>query len=339
MGYQTVRQVPTFLDYNNAHQVWSETKPIRGRDVDLRPLAERRYADCYSIRKNPSNDAIECVLYKTPVVAFMPDGEVQVRNGGWATASTHMFIQEVLGTGISVSGQRGKSIIRVNDVVFSLGDNETLRLRRNGYKYEIINEQTHHDYRINRRGANNVRSRFSDFYTYLKGFLKLRAQETQGHHYGPMQMMVECSFAELADTLGAKEWWDNSYTAVATEDWRGLTMKPGTYRLYHKVPKAEYEETVRKFMELIRNDQPEETKHLNFHKAALVLLTYNHAAIVEKKDDAHGRTIWFMADKAKETLDTTLFKWYANEVLEWYEVPKGKVPSNKYTSWVNQENT
>jgi hypothetical protein len=42
---------------------------------------------------------------------------------------------------------------------------------------------------------------------------------------------------------------------------------------------------------------------------------------------------------AKTTLDTTLFKWFAPEVLERFEVPKGKIPSNKYTSWMQGENT
>jgi hypothetical protein len=53
MGYQTVKQVPSFYNYEAAKMWWERTKPIKGRSVDIRPLAERRYADCYSIRKNP----------------------------------------------------------------------------------------------------------------------------------------------------------------------------------------------------------------------------------------------------------------------------------------------
>lgn len=340
MGYQTVKQVPTIRDYNEAKQWWEHTKPIRGRSVDLRPLAERRYADCYSIRKNPENQAIECVLYKTPVVSFMPDGEVHIRNGGWATASTHMFIEEVLGTGVRVCGQRGKTIVKLNGSVISLGANEVVRIRKNGSKYEALNEQTHHDYKINRRGANIVRGRYKDFYDYFKGFIKLRAEETQGGHYGPMRTMVNCAFTELADCLGAKEYWDKEYLTICVDDWRGLTMKPGTYTGWNKVPKEEYEATTQKFLELIKSDQPDETKHLNFHKAALVLLTYKHSNLTEKKGgDMSARTTWLDVSTGQQTLDTALFKWFAPEVLERYEVPKGKVPSNKYMSWMEGVNT
>ena len=338
MGYQTVKQVPTFRDYQHAHQWWGMTKPIRGRSVDLRPLAERRHADTYSIRKNPSNDAIECVLYNTPVVMFMPDGEVHICNSGWATASTHMFIEEVLGTGVSARARRGRSILKFDNTVLTFGGNEVLRLRKNGSKYEAINAQTHYAYKLNRKATNIVRGRYKDFYAYFKGFLKLRAHETQGKFYGPMQMTVECSFTELADALGTKDYYDSSYFTIDTDAWVALTKKPGTYTGYRgRAIGVNYEETMQKFLELIKSDQPEETKHLNFHKAALVLLTYNRSNIVDKKLNSDARTVLLASKTAKGTLDTTLFKWFANEVLERYEVPKGKVPSENYVGWIEEE--
>lgn len=338
MGYQTVKQVPTFRDYQHAHQWWEQTKPIRGRSNDLRPLAERRYADCYSIRKNAENQAIECVLYQTPVVTFMPDGEVQVRNNGWATASTHMFMQEILGTGV-VRGQRGRSIIGIGGSVFSLGKEEVLRLRKNGLKYEVLNTQVHYDYKINRTAANIVRGRYKEFHDYFKGFIKLRAQEHQGQYYGEPKSMIECTFTELADALGTEERHKKEYLTIRTDDWYGLTKKPNTYHGWRKVPKEVYERTTLAFLDLIKPDQAEETKHTNFHKAVLILLANNHTNITEEKANIGARTTWFMAEASKDVLSETLFKWFADEVLERYEVPAGKVPSNKYTSWVTQENT
>jgi len=341
MGYQTVKQVPTLRDYNEAKQWWERTKPIRGRDVDLRPLAKRRYADCYSIRKNSSNDAIECVLYQTPVVTFMPDGVVEVRNGGYVTASTHMFIEEVLaGTGIRVLGQRGKTIVRVSGQALALGNSEKLRLRKDGNgRLQPLETQTHYAYRINRKGANTVRGRFKDFYDYFKGFVKLRGEETQGGHYGPMRMTVNCTFTELADSLGTKDYWDGDYLIVGIDNWRGLTMKPGTYSGWAKVNEDEYKATVNNFLDLIKSDQPEEAKHLNFHKAALVVLTHQHTNIIEKKSQVGSKSFWLDVVPAKSTLDTALFKWFAPEVLERYEVPKGKLPETKYNSWMKGENT
>ena len=338
MGYQTVKKVPTFIDYANALRWWEQTKPIRGRSVDLRPLAERRYADCYSIRKN-AEGAIECVLYKTPVVTFMPDGEIHIRNGGYASASTHMFIQEVVGTGVRVQGQRGKTIVRLGGHALALGSNEVLRLRKDGSKLQPLETQTHYAYGINRKGANIVRARFKEFYDYFNGFIKLRAEETQGQYYGPMRSMIHCTFTELADSLGSKEYWDKDYLTVNVDDWRGLTLKPGTYTGWHKISGDEYKSTVNKFIDLIKSDQPEENKHTNFHKAALVVLTDKHTNIIEKRGDVGTRSTWLDVAPAKATLDTTLFKWFAPEVLERYEVPKGKLPETKYNSWMKWENT
>ena len=340
MGYQTVKKVPTFIDYFNAHRWWENTKPIKGRSVDLRPLAERRYADCYSIRKNPSNDAIECVLYRTPVVTFMPDGEIHISNGGYVTASTHMFIQETLGTGVRVQGQRGKTIVRVSGQALALGRDEVLRLRKNEHgRLQPLVTQTHYAYRINRKGANIVRARFKEFYDYFKGFIKLRSEEHQGQYWGEPKTMIHCTFTEMADSLGTRDYWDGDFLTVCNDDWRGIAMKPGTYNGWAKVPKDEYESATQKFIGLITSDQPEESKHLNFHKAALILLTYKQSNLIAKKPDTSSKSVWFEVAPAKTTLDTALFKWFAPEVLERYEVPMGKSPETKYNSWMGEENT
>jgi hypothetical protein len=340
MGYRTVKQVPTIIDYFNANRWWESTKPIRGRSNDIRPLTERRYADCYSIRKNPSNNAIECVLYKTPVVAFMPDGEIEVRNGGYVTASTHMFIEEVLGAGIRVQGQRGKTIVRVGGHALTLGDGEVLRLRKDEQRRLYpVTTQTNYAYRINRKGANIVRARYKEFYDYFKGFVSLRAEESQGQYYGPMRTMINCTFTELADSLGSKEFWDKDYLTVRVNDWDALTMKPGTYSGWASVPKEKYERVMQEFLGLITPDQPEESKHTSFHKAMLILLSYRHNGITEKRGDVGSKSVWLDVAQAKTTLDTTLFKWFAPEVLERYEVPMGKLPETKYNSWMEGENT
>ncbi len=52
MGYQTVMAVPRIADYKEAYKKWNDTKPLRGRSEDIRPLGERRDVDTYSIRKN-----------------------------------------------------------------------------------------------------------------------------------------------------------------------------------------------------------------------------------------------------------------------------------------------
>ncbi len=91
------------------------------------------------------------------------------------------------------------------------------------------------------------------------------------------------------------------------------------------------------FLSLITADQPGETKHLNFHKAVIVLLTYEHT--IHRRILGAEQTFRFDVKTAKTTLDTALFKWFAPEVLERYEVPMGKVPETKYDSWMKGGNT
>lgn len=339
MGYQTVKQVPTFTDYGHAHRWWDNTKPIRGRDNDLRPLAERRYADCYSIRKNPENDAIECMLYQTPVVTFMPDGEIHIRNGGWATASTHMFIQEVLRGAVQdvrrVGGMTsGKTS---GGHAFVIGDNEVLRLKRDeNTRLYMVNEQTHYDYRVNRKKANNVRSRYTEFRTYLNGFLSLRSQA--GYADGSV---VGCTLAEATEAVGTAEWSHGSTTY--------MTLQTGTYPIldkpnlnrgpseYYERAMQKYENAMQGFLGLIASDQPEENKHQNYYKAAVMLCVYERRVQYVGGVADMNSMVWVNPNHVKKVLDTALLKYHADEVLERYELEKGKIPTSKYKTWIKQE--
>lgn len=335
MGYSSVMKVPALDNYRHALSQWSTTKPIRGRSIDVRPLGQRSDVDSYSIRKNPQNDAIECVLYKTPVVTFMPDDEVHIRNGGYTSISTHMFIECVL-RGVRVNAKLGKTVVSVGGQVTMLGGDDVLRLNRcERGRLQQVNPQTNYAYRIDRKGANNVRARFKEFYGYFKGFIKLRSEEREYSRYETPRNFINCTFGEIAEALGTADGWPTNGPenfVARTDDWRGLTMKPGTYGHWQKVGQSTYEDTVQSFLSLITADQLGETKHLNFHKAVMVLLTYQHT--IHRRMLGAEQTFRFDVKTAKTTLDTALFKWFAPEVLERYEVPMGKVPDTKYDSWM-----
>lgn len=342
MGYQTVRKVPTLFDYDHAHRWWNNTKPIRGRDNDLRPLAERRYADCYNIRKNPHNDAIECVLYQTPVVTFMPDGEIHIRNGGWATTSTHMFINEILRGGMrDIRGMGGRTGgVLSSGQSFTLGRDEVLRLKRDeNTRLYMVNEQTHYDYRVNRKKANNVRSRYTEFRTYLNGFLSLRSQAVQSTD--GESSAVGCTLAEATEAVGTAEWAHGSTTYK--------TLQTGTYPLldkpnpnkgpagYYGRAMQRYENTMASFLALITSEQPEETKHQNYYKAAVMLCVYDKRIQYVTGIADMNSMVWVNPDHVKRVLDTALLKYHADEVLEKYELEKGKLPNGKYKTWIAEE--
>jgi len=74
MGYATVQRVPRVHDYAQALRIHDNTKPLRGRSPEIKPLGARRDADTYHVRMN--GEAVELVLYRTPVITFMPDDAV-----------------------------------------------------------------------------------------------------------------------------------------------------------------------------------------------------------------------------------------------------------------------
>lgn len=74
---------------------WENTKPIRGRSVDVRPIDNyRRYRDWETIEKRQVNgqDVYACHLYDTDVVNYYPDGSIGLQINTWATPTTADFM-------------------------------------------------------------------------------------------------------------------------------------------------------------------------------------------------------------------------------------------------------
>jgi hypothetical protein len=74
---------------------YEKTKPIRGRNNDVRPLDNsRRYRDWERIAKVDVNgqEVYACQLYDTDVVRYYPDGSIGLSIDTWATPSTADFM-------------------------------------------------------------------------------------------------------------------------------------------------------------------------------------------------------------------------------------------------------
>ena len=142
MGYATIRRVPQVRSYEQALSIFSNSRPVRGRAEEVRPLGDRRDADTYRVRKN--GEAIELVLYKTPVITFTPDGEVSLFVDGYNTVATHQFIGWVLG--ISVHGARRTTVLTINAEKFTLADSDKLRMRMGeDGNWSVLNPTQHGD--------------------------------------------------------------------------------------------------------------------------------------------------------------------------------------------------
>ena len=84
------------MKYYDAESKWTRTKPIRGRDTDVRPIGERRRTH-ERIEREAIDEglyAYHAVLYDTRVITWMPNGDIIVRTGGWQSPTTAEFIHQ-----------------------------------------------------------------------------------------------------------------------------------------------------------------------------------------------------------------------------------------------------
>ena len=318
MGYATVMRVPRVMNYADALKIHDGVKPLRGRSPEIRPLGDRRDADTYQIRKN--GEAIELVLYKTPVITFTPEEEVVVFTDGYDTVSTHQFIARILG--IPASGLRGKTVLAINGVKVVLSNGEKLRLKRGGDgNWHPLNPTTQYGWKLDRKAITNVRNIYVDFYKYLKGFVNLRTEKAKIHHYSPAKDCIVVPLEEFKNTCGG---------LLHIREYCYMDKRGAQHINYSPVKVEQYRESATKFEHLIRPDQAEDVKHTNFYKAALLLIA---KAESDRMDMRADETI-VQAKHIVPKLDEILFQFYAHDVLVREVMPQGKVSSGKYDKWM-----
>jgi len=319
MGYRTVKNVPRATAYTTAKTIHDNIKPIRGKDV--RPLGARRDYHQYSVKQNEQGE-IEFICYRTPVVTFHPDDTITIRNGGWSSVSTHQFIQEVLG--IQANGYKGKTALTIkgNKYLMDSSDDSAFKIKREaegGLQFESLQER--HGYRMNRKAANNVRRRYAPFLDYLKGMLKLREQEIEIRQTSRPTTTTQTKVVISREELDQVR---DYYLGNVTEGFR-----QGAHQ---------YNENIRTqrqlLLELINPDQPEDTRHENFYKAALALARgysgvtntpIGGGSILRERQDVLDRT------------DEALMMAHAEEVLEVTKLEGKAMPNPRYVGWINKE--
>jgi len=318
MGYATIRRVPQIRKYEDALKMYNAVKPMRGRAEEVKPLGERRDADTYRIRKH--GDAVELVLYKTPVITFTPDGEVSLFIDGYNSVSTHQFIGHILG--ISASGARRTTVLTINGNKYTLADKDKLRMRMGeDGNWSVLNPTQQWGWKLNRKEITNVRTKYGEFYSYLKGFVNLRTEVAKQHRWQPEKNYVVIPQNEFGAVLGS---------LIHLRDYKYMD-KRGKQKINWTIVKADqYEQSSKAFESLIRPDQPEEGKHTNFYKAALILI----AKLDTDEMDIRTDEVYAQAKHIVPLLDDVLFMLYAHQVLVRYELPMGKVSSGIYEHWM-----
>jgi hypothetical protein len=244
-GYYRNSGISWFRDYADAVHKYDNTTDIRGRTEEpKRPLGHRKLTDSYSIRKR-EDGAIECVLWKTPVITFNPDNSVDITDGTWTTLSTANFIEEVMGYGVRGRVFNGHICLMVGDKEYRLEKDTKFKLVKNEQGYWTpANAPKAVVHQINRAGSNKVMKRYKEFTTYVENVIKLRVND-QGN--------VRFSGNEYKEAFGV--------------DGHGVLNHQGDLSRPHY---QAFMQTLRQFVTCI-NDTNEETKHVSYYHALLIL--------------------------------------------------------------------
>jgi len=167
--FGSIRRLPRFTRYAEAKAHYDKVKPIRGSD-NIRPLTARRDKQM-TIRE--SARGIECVLHETPVITYLPDDTISIQNGSWGTNLTNQFIMGMLPS-VWVSNKLDKTIIclgsQENGYILSATPLVVKQLPiSNGFVWQVVEAQGIWEWRLNRKQANNVRSKYSSSSSFTKG--------------------------------------------------------------------------------------------------------------------------------------------------------------------------
>jgi len=339
MGYVTVMRVPRIDTYEKALKKYNNVKPIAGRGGDIRPLGERRDVDTYSIRKNVWTEAVELVLYQTPVITFTVEDEVKIKFGTWSSASTCQFISRVLC--LSANRVKGQVVLTFsNGEKAMIGDHEELVLVRGNGAWVPKVKQTLYDYRVNRKESNNVRKLVSQFRDYLAGVIKLKT-ETITQNFGPSfqihHSVVMATYAELIEVFGA-EYADGTGTGRVrprNNEWVNLDTKPKNYGAHSDSSNwANYREKTNNFFDLVKNDQDDNCRHQNYWIAFNILMAQGQQLYFRDSTD-HKVTLG--VNEFEKFLDKILMTMFADRVFKRVALAEGKVPTGKYDDYVLTE--
>jgi hypothetical protein len=288
-GHQRNSGIIQINDYATALKLWEDTKPIRGRAVDTRPLGHRRN-DHYLINFLPEG-AVECILYKTPVVTFWENGDVVIKHDGYNSVSTCNFIGEVLGLHSSIFNY--KTLVGFGGKNYVVPDSGLTIKRNDNWVYEPVNPVPVMGHAIDRKGANNVRARYKPFNSYLSSMCRLKA----GSDYPQ---------SELCRVFGKVE---------------GRYPQPKMPADLSHEERNGWEDSVKDFFKLI-TDTKEETRNDSFYKA-LLQMAYSFGTTKWNAHETEGYVLH--EKKALKSFDELVIGFHRSETLIEKVLPEGVV--------------
>lgn len=363
--FASTGRLPYLFSYEGAKKYHDQIKPLRnGARMGRRPLGARRDTHMFIRENNEGN--LECVCYETAVVVFKQDGGVMVTPGKWPSSLTCSFIEGLL-PDMNVNRTRGMTVLHLNrqKEKYPLKEGTSVELVRipvepnHPGRWEVRNAEGVRVWAPNRAKANSVRAKYKEMIGYHKGMVSLLTQEREKNNEDdPFEAarIILLPKDVLADTLGTSTRMDRNYvgngqhTEVETayidvKLFTDVGNKPTWTGYYggdtdegkreaderaHK-RRAEWYGVRDKVLDLMRSDQPEETKHANFLKASMGLMCAA-SGVRSFTFDMKGpfRPVELSYSAAADAVTQFLTLAYAEEIMELKQMPVGRVPTTSY---------
>ena len=162
----------TYLTYEFFRNRYEETKPIRGRAEDVRPIGKRR-RDWELLVKDTRADGVwyGARLYRTNVVMYSPDGRIEFRTGGWASVSTAEFMSAH--SPFRATKTRGQVWVLRGDQKVPILHDKVVTFKQEGDDWKLITEIKLTQKVVDRSKSKAVRERIKGFEKYATTMLKL----------------------------------------------------------------------------------------------------------------------------------------------------------------------
>lgn len=354
-GFGSLYAVPHLRTYEEALKRFEKTKPIRGTDPAVYPLAERRNKHLH-IRKLGNGD-VQCILYRTPVVTFKPDNTVTINAGQYTSHFTCAFIEAVL-PGVQGRHVRRNMVLEVNGTEYPLGKDQTLTLAAaHGGGWEVTQAQGVWAWRIGRAEANSVRAPITQFLKFYKGFVSLNTQHVGDFYQDEVdndpfvtKRLFTLSLDLFKQVLGTvtvgrvvnkfnpqtKEMEQHpvEVEALDTTTWGCVGNKPvwNTGMTQRRVTWMEQRDYLYSLM-----SSTEAADHL---KAALIMLAaHNQLESAHMHMAGYGRrasdltNVIMPFSKAANLATEFVNKMFAEQVLQYVQLAVGVVPRTSYHGW------
>jgi hypothetical protein len=368
--FQSTRRLPYIYGYEGAKKWFDQIKPLQsGARMGRRPLGGRKDTHMY-IQEN-AEGSLECVLYDTAVVTFKQDGGVVVTPGKWPSSFTCAFIEGILHRtsanrtkGMVVLRLNSGA----NFIKYPLKQDTSVELVRVPVepgqvgRWEVRDAEGVHVWAPNRAASNNVRARYKEMIGYHKGMVSLLTQEREKNNEDdPFEAARILTLPKdmLADSIGKITRKESRYVGQGRSIEvanvyldlelfkKAFDHKPtwSGYSYHYEVGSPEHDTQILqaqkrredwlavrdKVLDLMRSDQPEDTKHANFLKASMGLMCVasgvrSFSIGVRELD----RPIELSYSTASAAVTKFLTLAHAEEIMELKQMPVGRVPTTSY---------